>query len=130
MGKKIYVGNMSFKVGNGELEAMFATYGKVESAQVITDRVTGRSKGFGFVEMSNDSKLRLRSMLSTARKAKAERLPLMKHVLAKNAPVPVAVEQAEAVSIVGKLFFPKTTRETAHKVVSLFYWIRDNLIYG
>jgi RNA recognition motif-containing protein len=55
MGKKIYVGNMSFKVGNGELEEMFAAFGKVESAQVITDRVTGRSKGFGFVEMSNDA---------------------------------------------------------------------------
>jgi RNA recognition motif-containing protein len=55
MGKKIYVGNMSFKVGNGELEELFASFGKVESAQVITDRVTGRSKGFGFVEMSNDA---------------------------------------------------------------------------
>jgi RNA recognition motif-containing protein len=55
MGKKIYVGNMSFKVGNTELETLFAAYGKVESAQVITDRVTGRSKGFGFVEMSNDT---------------------------------------------------------------------------
>jgi len=55
MGKKIYVGNMNFKVDSTELESMFTEFGTVESAQVITDRVTGRSKGFGFVEMSNDS---------------------------------------------------------------------------
>jgi RNA recognition motif-containing protein len=54
MGKKIYVGNMNFNVDNATLEEMFAEFGQVESAQVITDRVTGRSKGFGFVEMSSD----------------------------------------------------------------------------
>jgi RNA recognition motif-containing protein len=55
MGKKLYVGNMSYSVDSAALEQMFRAYGTVESAQVITDRATGRSKGFGFVEMSSDS---------------------------------------------------------------------------
>ena len=54
MGKKLYVGNMSFDVSSSDLEQMFAAHGTVESAQVISDRGTGRSKGFGFVEMSSD----------------------------------------------------------------------------
>lgn len=52
MGAKLYVGNLSFDVGNTDLEEMFAPHGSVRSAQVIMDRDTGRSKGFGFVEMS------------------------------------------------------------------------------
>jgi cold-inducible RNA-binding protein len=55
VGKKLYVGNLSYNVNNSELEEMFAAHGTVESASVITDRDTGRSKGFGFVEMGNDS---------------------------------------------------------------------------
>ena len=54
MGKKIYVGNLSYSVTDGELEQMFGAHGTVQSAQVIMDRDTGRSKGFGFVEMSSD----------------------------------------------------------------------------
>ena len=54
MGKKVYVGNLSYEVTDGALEQMFAAHGTVQSAQVIMDRDTGRSKGFGFVEMSND----------------------------------------------------------------------------
>ena len=54
MGKKLYVGNMSFDVSSSDLEQMFAAHGTVDSAQVISDRGTGRSKGFGFVEMSSD----------------------------------------------------------------------------
>jgi len=54
MGKKLYVGNMSYNVDSSTLEQMFAAHGTVESAQVITDRQTGRSKGFGFVEMGTD----------------------------------------------------------------------------
>ncbi len=54
MGKKLYVGNLSYTVDQGELTALFAAYGTVASAQVITDRETGRSKGFGFVEMGSD----------------------------------------------------------------------------
>ncbi len=55
MGKKLYVGNLTFQVGNADLEQLFATFGTVESAQVIQDRDTGRSKGFGFVEMGTDT---------------------------------------------------------------------------
>jgi RNA recognition motif-containing protein len=54
MGKKLYVGNLSYEVDSSSLEQMFAAHGTVESAQIITDRDTGRSKGFGFVEMSSD----------------------------------------------------------------------------
>ena len=54
MGKKLYVGNLDYGVTNDALGALFAPHGKVESAEVIVDRMTGRGKGFGFVEMSND----------------------------------------------------------------------------
>src|SRR3984957_15770476 len=54
MGKKLYVGNLSYDVSNEALEEMFAAYGSVQSAQIVMDRDTGRSKGFGFVEMSSD----------------------------------------------------------------------------
>ncbi|MBN2375100.1 MAG: RNA-binding protein [Sedimentisphaerales bacterium] len=54
MGKKVYVGNMSYETSQADLEQMFSEHGTVESAQVITDRDTGRSKGFGFIEMSSD----------------------------------------------------------------------------
>jgi RNA recognition motif-containing protein len=54
MGKKLYVGNLPYSVGDSELEQMFAAHGTVQSAQVIMDRDTGRSKGFGFVEMGSD----------------------------------------------------------------------------
>ena len=55
MGKKLYVGNLSYDVSSSDLEQMFAPHGTVESAQVIEDRATGRSKGFGFVEMSSSA---------------------------------------------------------------------------
>jgi len=54
MGKKLYVGNLTYGVTDAALEQMFAAHGTVESAQVIMDRETGRSKGFGFVEMKTD----------------------------------------------------------------------------
>lgn len=54
MGKKLYVGNLSYDVSSSDLEKLLAEYGTVESAEVISDRATGRSKGFGFVEMSTD----------------------------------------------------------------------------
>ena len=54
MGKKLYVGNLSYEVTDADLETLFAAHGTVESAQVIMDRDTGRSKGFGFVEMGSD----------------------------------------------------------------------------
>ena len=55
MGKKLYVGNLSYDVDSSALEQLFSAHGTVESAQIITDRDTGRSKGFGFVEMSTDA---------------------------------------------------------------------------
>ena len=54
MGKKLYVGNLAYSVTSESLEQMFLEYGAVTSAQVIQDRETGRSKGFGFVEMQAD----------------------------------------------------------------------------
>jgi RNA recognition motif-containing protein len=55
MGKKLYVGNLSYSVTGESLTQVFSTYGKVVSSDVIMDRETGRSKGFGFVEMSTDA---------------------------------------------------------------------------
>ena len=55
MGKKLYVGNLGYSVTSAALEQMFGQYGTVRSAQVIQDRDTGRSKGFGFVEMEDDN---------------------------------------------------------------------------
>ena len=54
MGKKLYVGNLSYTVNNAELEGLFAAFGTVQSAEVVEDRDTGRGKGFGFVEMGSD----------------------------------------------------------------------------
>ena len=54
MGRKLYVGNLSFSVDSAGLERLFSEYGKVESASVVTDRESGRSRGFGFVEMSSN----------------------------------------------------------------------------
>jgi len=53
MGKKLYVGNLTYDMNNDGLQELFSPHGTVESAQVIMDRDTGRSKGFGFVEMSS-----------------------------------------------------------------------------
>ncbi|MFZ4535532.1 RNA recognition motif domain-containing protein [Propionivibrio sp.] len=54
MGTKLYVGNLSYDINKNDLEQMFAAHGTVTSVQVITDRETQRSKGFGFVEMGSD----------------------------------------------------------------------------
>ena len=53
VGKKLYVGNLTFQISSADLEQLFSEFGTVESAQVIQDRDTGRSKGFGFVEMGS-----------------------------------------------------------------------------
>jgi RNA recognition motif-containing protein len=55
MGKKLYIGNLSYSVDSNQLADLFAQVGNVQSSNVIMDRETGRSKGFGFVEMSEDS---------------------------------------------------------------------------
>jgi len=54
VGRRLYVGNLSYNVTNQSLETLFAEFGRVQSAQVVMDRDTGRSKGFGFVEMSDN----------------------------------------------------------------------------
>ena len=53
--KKLYVGGLPYSISDTQLEELFAAHGTVESARVITDKMTGRSKGFGFVEMSSQS---------------------------------------------------------------------------
>ena len=55
MGSKLYVGNLSYDITASELEQLFAEHGTVQSAEIINDRDTGRSKGFGFVQMGSDA---------------------------------------------------------------------------
>jgi len=55
MGKKLYVGNLSYGIDENGLSDIFAPFGAVESVAIVTDRETGRSRGFGFVEMANDA---------------------------------------------------------------------------
>ena len=55
MSKRIYVGGLPFSTTEAEMNALFATYGAVSSAKLITDRESGQSRGFGFVEMANDA---------------------------------------------------------------------------
>jgi RNA recognition motif-containing protein len=55
MGKKLYVGNLAYSIDDSSLQQLFGAHGTVQSAQVIMDRDTGRSKGFGFVEMGGDA---------------------------------------------------------------------------
>ena len=58
MGSKLYVGNLSYETTSSELEQLFSSHGTVRSAEVIADRDTGRSKGFGFVQMESDDAAR------------------------------------------------------------------------
>ncbi len=55
MGKKLYVGNLSYNVTSSDLQQLFAQFGTIQSADVIMDKMTGKSKGFGFVEMGSDA---------------------------------------------------------------------------
>jgi RNA recognition motif-containing protein len=55
MAKRLYVGNLAYTTTNADLEGLFAPFGAVKNAQVVMDFATGRSKGFGFVEMNSDS---------------------------------------------------------------------------
>ena len=58
MARKVYVGNLGYDVTSSALEQMFTAHGTVESAKIVEDSMTGRSKGFGFVEMSTDQEAR------------------------------------------------------------------------
>src|SRR5205809_320727 len=65
MAKNIYVGNLSFEATAAELEAAFGQHGTVQRAQVVTDRETGRSRGFGFVEMSDGAEAAIAALNGT-----------------------------------------------------------------
>lgn len=58
MGKRLYVGNLSYRTTEGALRELFAEYGEVTSVSLVTDRATGRSRGFAFVEMATDPEAR------------------------------------------------------------------------
>ena len=55
MGKKLYISNLAYSIGKTDLEQLFAPFGTLAAVQLITDRATGKSKGFGFIEMGSDS---------------------------------------------------------------------------
>src|SRR3954466_8556008 len=76
MGKKLYVGNLAYSVGDSELQQIFEAHGSVQSAQVIMDRDTGRSKGFGFVEMSNDQEAQAAISALNGRDLEGRSLPV------------------------------------------------------
>jgi RNA recognition motif-containing protein len=58
MSKRLHVGNLNYQMNSSELEQLFAAYGSVKSAQIVEDQITGRSEGFGYVEMENDDEAR------------------------------------------------------------------------
>ena len=62
---KLYVGNLPWSIVNQELEDLFSSYGTVTSAKIITDRATGRSRGFGFVEMSDGAEAAIEALNGT-----------------------------------------------------------------
>src|SRR6478735_949492 len=62
MAKNIYVGNLSFEATTADLEALFGQHGTVQRAQVVSDRETGRSRGFGFVEMSDGAEAAIQAL--------------------------------------------------------------------
>jgi RNA recognition motif-containing protein len=66
---KLYVGNLSFNTSNQDLTELFGTIGTVESANIIEDRETGRSRGFGFVEMANQADAKKLSPSLTAKRS-------------------------------------------------------------
>jgi len=65
VGKKLYVGNLTYQVNDTDLQQLFSEFGTVQSAQVIQDRDTGRSKGFAFVEMGSDAEAQAGAQRST-----------------------------------------------------------------
>ena len=85
MGKKLYVGNLGFDVTDKDLEAVFAQAGVCESVAVITDKFSGQSRGFGFVEMSSNAEAQKAIHSSTARTSKAARSRSTKRAIATTA---------------------------------------------
>ena len=74
MGSKLYVGGLPYSVTEGRLQELFSAHGTVESANVISDKFTGQSRGFGFVEMSSSSEAQAPSRRSTARNSRGAAL--------------------------------------------------------
>jgi len=74
MSKKLYVGNLSYDITDTELSDLFAPHGTVESAQIIMDRDTGRSKGFGFIEMKSEQEARAAMAVLNGQEAKGRPL--------------------------------------------------------
>src|ERR1700693_6251336 len=95
MGKKLYVGNLGYGVKSSDLEQLFSAHGKVSSAEVITDRATGQSKGFGFVEMSSDQEAQA-AIAALNGKAMAGRSRSMRRAPRKPAADAARVASAEA----------------------------------
>ncbi len=82
MAKRIYVGNLPWSYASSDLEALFKQYGDVAAAEVIMDRETGRSRGFGFVQMANDGDMgadtpRMRCTGATGRESRTLEEPLL-----------------------------------------------------
>lgn len=75
MGTRIYVGGLPYATTDQQLQELFSAHGKVESTQVITDKFTRRSKGFGFLEMSSNSEAENASAALTALSSTAARSP-------------------------------------------------------
>ncbi len=96
MGKKLYVGNLGYEVSSSDLEQLCSPHGTVESAEVISDRMTGRSKGFGFVEMASDSEAQAAITALNGRIFKAGQSPLMKPGRVKHVAEAVVVAVAAA----------------------------------
>ncbi len=98
MSTRLYVGNLNFRTTEESLEALFSNYGQVEDVAIITDRDTGRSRGFGFVTMEDEGP-RKPSKRSTAPNSKAAHSPSTKPSPAKNVAAAAAVAVAVAVSV-------------------------------
>ena len=100
MGKKLYVGNLGYGVTDSDLTKMFEPHGTVESAQVIMDRETGRSKGFGFVEMGSQQEAQAAIAALSGKEIEGCTLDQMKPVRRPKAVVAAAVVVAATASVV------------------------------
>jgi hypothetical protein len=99
MSIKLYVGNLSFRTTSEELRELFSQAGTVETANVVEDRETGRSRGFGFVEMASNEEGQAAITQFNGMEVGA-RLPLTKHVRAKIVVDAAAVAVVDSVAVV------------------------------
>lgn len=99
MGKKLYCGNLSYGVTNADLEALFSPFGPVRSADVIMDRESGRSKGFGFVEMENGADADAAVEALNDKEHDGRPLKVNERVLVKSVPVAEAAVDIVVVAV-------------------------------